>query len=375
MKRLSVDRGNVFYFDGIPTPTDTLLLYATIAGENGGPLKTDTGVELSNISNDDTQPIAKLLISYDSVAKEYKAVFNLDPATKVQYGRIYWYATLAGVPVDLPSDHTPEDVEIAASFKIAPATSQIMPVQVFLDRFIAADAKMDAKYKAAVNAFVAASRSYMAQELFAAQGDLEREIKMKFFATQAHMERDFFQQEFRSEFWLQQVDYKPIISVDHYFLKYGSDGIEITEDIADKMMVENRMGTIEFLPTSVSGTLFAALLTNVSALGLSIMADGGYSRVPCLFRIDYTHGLDFPNLSDQERESIRNAVGRRALINVLPKIDPLVRATSESKSIDGASKSKTGGIKDYLKEYKTEDAAWCASMLREYGSGFEIAVV
>jgi hypothetical protein len=105
------------------------------------------------------------------------------------------------------------------------------------------------------------------------------------------------------------------------------------------------------------------------------MADGGYSRVPCLFRIDYTHGLDFPNLSNQERESIRNAVGRRALINVLPKIDPLVRATSESKSIDGASKSKTGGIKDYLKEYKTEDAAWCASMQREYGSGFEIAVV
>jgi hypothetical protein len=317
----------------------------------------------------------KLLISYDGTAKQYKVTFSLDPATKPQYGRIYWYATLAGVPVDLPPDHQPEDVEIAVSFKTAPATSQIMPVQVFLDRFIAADAKMDAKYKAAVAAFVATNRNYMAQELFAAQGDLEREIKMKFFATQAHMERDFFQQEFRSEFWLQQVDYKPIISVDHYFVKYGSTGVEITTDIADKMMVDPKMGTIEFLPTTVSGTLFAALLTNVSALGLSIMADGGYSRVPCLFRIDYTHGLDFPNLSNQERESIRNAVGRHALINVLPKVDPLMRATSESKSLDGASKSKSGGVKDILKDYRDEDKAWIASMQREYGSGFEIAVV
>jgi hypothetical protein len=375
MKRLSTDRANVFTFDGLATPTDALKVFATVAGENGAPLKTDTGVELSNISNDATGPGSKLLISYNGTTKKYTVAFNLDPATKPQYGRIFWYATASGVPVDLTADFQPEDCEIAPSYKTIQATGQIMPVQVFLDRFIAADAKMDAKYKAAVNAFVAASRSYMAQELFAAQGDLEREIKMKFFPTPAHMERDFFQQEFRSEFWLQQVDYKPIISVDHYFVKYGATGVEITEDIADKMLIEPKMGTIEFLPTTVSGSLFAALLTNVSALGLSIMADGGYSRVPCLFRIDYTHGLDFPNLSNQERESIRNAVGRRALINVLPKIDPLVRATSESKSIDGASKSKTGGIKDYLKEYKTEDAAWCASMQREYGSGFEIAVV
>lgn len=375
MKRLSVDRANVFTFDGLATPTDALKLYATVTGENGAPLKTETGVELSNISNDAAVPLAKLLISYNGTTKKYVVAFNLDPATKPQYGRVFWYATQGGVPADLPAEYQPEDVEIAQTFKAIAATTQIMPVQVFLDRFIAADAKMDARYKAAVNAFVATNRGYVAQELFAAQGDLEREIKMKFFATSSHMERDYFSQEFRSEFWLQQTDYKPIISVDHYFLRYGSDNYELTGDLASKMMVDKAMGTIEFLPTSTTGTLFAALLTNVSALGLSLLADGGFSRVPAMFRIDYTHGLDFPNRTNAERESIRNAVGRRALINVLPKVDPLVRATSESKSIDGASKSKTGGIKDYLKEYKEEDKAWIASMLREYGSGFEIAVV
>jgi hypothetical protein len=170
-------------------------------------------------------------------------------------------------------------------------------------------------------------------------------------------------QEFNTEFWLQQTDWRPIISLDSFKLSYGQDDFPISMDISKYMLVDKKMGTMEFLPTVSPSELYTALITGVSAIGISIIARATASRIPLLFRIQYTHGLDFPNLDPATKESFRNAIGRNCLINLLPIIDPLIRNPS------------TSGLRDLLKTYQEEETRWIQVTQREYGSGVDMIVV
>lgn len=359
MKKIKIGVENTVYFDAQEFNVSGLTVTASVLGESGDVLLNGSNAELKDLAT-----------SFDGDKKKYRLVFTLSETTGSQYAGIYWQ-TESNLPI--PDDFSPEYVEIVEQLPVG--KNILMPVSVFTDRFLRTQANVDAQLKTVLDNFTNQNRDYVQQELLSAQGTIEQKIKMRIFTTKAKMDRDFYSEPFRTGFWMQVTDYRPIISVDKYQLIYGSKGLEITQDIAQHMVVDPRMGTIEFLPTTLHGSLFTALISHVHALGITIAQDGGYNRIPLLFQIEYRHGLwEFPEFTPAHKESMRNAVARHALINLLPRIDPLVRKTSESKSIDGASKSRSGGVSDIIKTYREEEEKWVDEIKREFAMHIDMAV-
>ncbi len=373
MKQLFLDQANTYFLDAASaTNVAGLTVTLTVVGESGDVLTDNSGNPL-RFSTVLPTPSGMLPLTYDGTAKKYKVGFQFNSAINDEYVRAYWAASNSGVPVDL-TGYYPEELSIVRSMPSVVAP-QICSAQYFLDAFLAADEKLDDEYSDAITAFTADGKINLARELLASQGELERRTKLKFFITPLTMERDFYMQEFRNEFWQQQTDWRPVVSLDSFLLVYGGTPIDVSNNIASQMAVDKKMGIIEFLPTVVSGNLFTMLISSISALGATIVARGDYSRVPMLFRIEYKAGLDFPNLSPAQKESIRRAVCRNALINLFPRIDPMVRKGSESLSLDGASRSKSNQITQIIQTYKEEEKQWVSEIMREYGTNVDIAVV
>lgn len=300
----------------------------------------------------------------------YKITFTISDTATPGYAGIYWKADS---PV--PDNYSPEYAEIVNEVPVG--RQIIMPIEVFTGKFLESQAILDSSYKTVVDNYVNQNRDYIRQEIATAQGNVEQKLMMKIFPTDNNITRDFYHQDFKSEFWMIQTDFRPIIKINSYKLVYGAPQVsfDISTQLKDYMLIEPKMGIIEFLPTSVHGTLWMLLLTSIQALGISIMQSGGFSRIPALFRIEYAHGLwGYPDITEAQKESVRYAVGRNALINLLPRIDPLVRKTSESKSIDGASKSRSGGVADMIKTFREDEEKWCDELKREYGMHLNMAV-
>ena len=374
MKQLFIDQSNALTLDAQFVNKAGIIIALAIIGEDGNALKDSTGAAISGWTNDTGAPAELQKVTFDTDLKKYKAVFSFATGTKPQYIRAFWYAKEGTTAIDLPG-YLPEEIQLVTASPSASAQPQVLPLSLFESVFLAQDFKMDDDFKEGIRLLMSKNRSEVERELLAAQGRIELKLKMRLFATKDKMDRDYYAEEFRQNYWLQQTNFKPIISVDSYKLIYGSKEILVTPDIHDMMVVNKKMGTIEFLPTAFSGTLFSMMINNVSALGITIMQTGGWSRVPLLFRIEYTHGLDFPNLEASQKEAIRHAVGRNALIELLPRIDPLLRTTSESMSIDGASSSESSGAKDIIKAFREEETAFVDELKREYGMHFDMVVV
>lgn len=329
--------------------------------------------------NDNTKdPIVEKSVSWDDTNARFQISLTLDPDTPTGFLRVFWYAAVSSsdtTQVTLEDQFTPEDYQLmtVSSGAIMP---RIVPVSWFIDSFIAAESKMDSIYKRAVQMYVNSNYKSIDQALMAAQGNLEYDVKTFFFPRQETMKRDFYNIDFRENFWFQQTNYRPIITVDSYQLVFGANGIDITSELAPLVMIDEMMGTIEFLPTTViSGNLLAALMVGLNQLGITVLNDGSFSRVPLLFNITYTAGLNFPKLAEPEKESIRRAVAKSAFIELAPLIDPLMRQPSLSRSVDGASRSQSGGLKDLLKQYQEDIKKWRNDMTRKYGTDVDMAVV
>jgi hypothetical protein len=143
------------------------------------------------------------------------------------------------------------------------------------------------------------------------------------------------------------------------------------------LVVDRAANTVELLPSALgtTGLLFASFIQGISSVmpGFST-----YTRVPCLFRIQYHAGLDFDTLSSSQQDSIRYALGRHALIGILSLLNPRGSA-SESLSIDGASQSvsfaKGGEYGQLMVQLQLEEKDWLMFMLREYGMEIQMECV
>ena len=91
-------------------------------------------------------------------------------------------------------------------------------------------------------------------------------LKIKMFKTSDFINRDFYMQEFNTEFWLQQTDWRPIISLDSFIALIWTSMISaISMDISKYMLVIKRLERLEFLPTVSPSEFYTALITGVSA--------------------------------------------------------------------------------------------------------------
>ena len=365
MKKLYIDKTNRLSLDSQFTNVNGLTVKLSLIGESGEPLMD------SNL-----QDIEDTTVDWDNTANKYIAVINLHPETPIQFARAFWYAADIGDNNIELEGFQPEDLSVEAATVLNQAYTQILPVSMFLDDYIASQSKMDDSYRRSISRYINKNVNKFREELLVAQGNLEMRLKMRFFATKDHQERDYYEQEFRSTWWQLQFDWSPVISIEKWLLTYGANpAVDLTQNIAEYMKIEHKMGTAEFVPTALNGTLWAALITNLSALGITIMADGAFNRIPLLFNIDYTHGLNYPVLPEAEKASIRWAIGRNALINLLPRVDPSVRFPSQSTSGDGVSKSQSSQVKDLVKDYREEEDAWVKDYARQYAKHFDIVVV
>ncbi len=315
-------------------------------------------------------------VSWDNTEFFYYVDIDFHSSTPEGYLRIIWNVELkiTHEAIELSDENLPQEIELVSNGATNNLLPQIVPISFFLDNYIAKDIRMDAQYKQAVEIYVAQNRRDLNRWLLAAQSKLEMALKTVFFTMQDTINRDYYMQDFGSEFWINQANYRPIVSIDHYSLVYGAQNVEITKDIKDYILVDKKMGTFEFLPTAVQGNLFTALINGVSGLGISIMNSGNFNRVPFLFRITYTYGLDFVNLPEQEKEGIRQAIARHTIIQLLPILDPSVRITNDSKTIDGVTKSQNSGMAALLKTYSEEEKEWLREYRRKYALDFDMAV-
>ena len=282
---------------------------------------------------------------------------QVNVVTSSGFYRAFWKMD-DGNPVVLEESNYPEDIRIHAA---QPSVEELVPLAYLTENFLE---NID------LGTF---SRDGIRDILQASRGELEQDTQMYFtkrvIVDETH---DWYLQQFRQEFWMQQLRHWPIDSVEKMVIKYN-DNVIATLDLS-WIKIESEIGTIEVLPYAQgqSGFLWSILMSGLSGLGISIFG-ALFERIPTFFHIDYTAGLDFFTMPFDEQNHIRFAVARRAAINLLPKLDTKMGISAESSSIDGVSESVSltssamyGQYSAQIEGYKKEDAEWVKLFRRRY---------
>ena len=137
---------------------------------------------------------------------------------------------------------------------------------------------------------------------------------------------------------------------------------KICEFPPEELIVDKKMGTVEFLPTSTS-PFFVYYQASLEASQVALFARGsGTGRLPAVFHIGYTYGLDFMNLDEYKQSDIRMAICRRALINSLGGLSKDILISSESSGVDGVSSSEGRAGLPYLSLLREMEQKWIEKM-------------
>lgn len=335
-------------------------IFLSIVGEKGDVIKDQAGVSLSNV----------VLNQYDNSGVYYKD-FTIHPDTPDQYIRLFYTSN----EVNISSEYQPQDVKLIGSYA---KTSEIVPLQYFLDYVLNADNMLDPLYKKAVGDYVAKNREGVRAFLKASEGDLERKTKLYFSERLIEDEKkDYFFDRFNIHLWQFQVANPPINQLVKFQIKYGENKVA---EISPELFVYDKInGIIEFLPapSGNSAGVYPILMNNLAltGTGLTFLTASNLSRIPALFRATYKTGLIYDGCDEREKESIRMAICNRALIKILPKIDPAMRSGSYSESIDGVSSNRSYLVKEVLREYQEQEEEFCQDMRLKYGRNLDMVIV
>ena len=371
MKKLYLNTDNVFALDSDDIDDATFKVRLSLVGEDGEVLTDNNGDDLI-LSSLGTNPE----LTFDTALNQFKGTIHLADDTVKQYARAFWVVTDANnLPITI-AEYYPEEISIENDPASATQTykQMIVPKAYFIDTFLGGYPSFSKVIVNILAEIEARNPDTLRNILLASQGDLEKQIRTRFFNTQFHLDKDLYDEDFRQSHWLQQPDVKPLVSCDSFILIYGNNDIVLSNDIADSIWVDKNLGTFEWMPLVTSTTMFTMIVSTLSGLAISAYAADYASRIPGLFRIVYTAGMDFPNLPDTDKESIRRAICRNSFMTLKPLIDPIMRERSISKSIDGASKSISGGLDIIIKQFKEDEKEWIALMQKEIGTSISFAV-
>ncbi len=334
-------------------------IYLTILGEDGKVIINNTGQSLTNI-----------LLIYNATTTLYETPeITISGELQDQYIRLFFTSPT----VTIEEKYYPEDARLIGSSVYAP---EIVPLDYFLDYVLNSKSNIDANYRKAVQTYIDSNREGIRKQLQQAQHLLETKTKLYFTErTITDEKRDYFFDRFTMHLWFFQVLNPPINELVSFKIVYSNQPIA---DIDNSLFVVNREeGVIEFLPIpgGNSASLYTLLLSNLSGLALTVIHGNNLERIPALFRVTYKTGLIYPGCDEIEKESIRLAVCKQALIELLPKVDPGMRMSSSSESIDGGSKSKSFQIKEIIRTYKEEINDFAEDLRMKYGRNVDAVVV
>ena len=333
-------------------------------------LTTGKHVSVSLVGENGTTILTQTL-TYNTDTKLYQASVTIPQDVTNQYLRFYFQATDATI---LPA-YYPEDYELVDGL-FTGIQAEIVPTSYFIDYILSANTKLDSLYKTAISKFVADNRPAFQKYLQTATYQLERECRLFFSErTITGEKKDFFYDKFSMHLWQFMVQNPPINSLVSFKLVYANS---VIADIDPSLFVWDRKGgIIEFLPVPSGDSmgLYSLLMSNLSGLTLTILTNSTLERVPAMFRVDYKTGLIYSGTDPNEREAIRQAVARRALVNILPIIDPTVRQPSFSEGLDGVSTSRSYGTDRMMKDYREQEKQFIHDLRTEYGRNIDMVVV
>lgn len=340
------------------TIPDNTNIYLTIVGEKGLP------IILSN-----NQPIKDLQLNY--LGGVYYIDVNISPETVEQYVRLYFKSD----NYTINPDYNPSDALLT---KLDSKGQELVPLSYFLDYVMNNQntSLIDPLYKKAVSNFVKGNPDGIRAYLRSAQYELENDTKLYFTErTISDEKRDYFFDKYTAHLWQFQVNNPPINSLEKFEIKYGNSPVA---EISTNLFVWDRVeGLIEFLPVPYgdSAGIYSLVMQNLTGAGLVLLSGTALERIPALFRVTYKTGLVYDGCDPLEKESIRMAVCNRALINLLPKIDPAIRLGSYSEGIDGVSASRNYIVRDILREYKEYEKEFVLNLRRKYGRNIDMVIV
>jgi hypothetical protein len=332
----------------------------SILGEDGKPL-----------TDNNNQLLIDLELVYNNTDKFYEITdVVINHNTPEQYIRFFF----SSPDTTISDEYYPEDVRLIGS--TLQQKVELVPLQYFLDYALSGNSHLDNNYRKAVQAYLSRNREGVRKQLQQAQHILETKTKLYFSEREVIDEKkDYFFDRFTAHLWFFQVLNPPINELLDFKIFYSNNPIA---DINKSLFVVNREeGTIEFMPIpgGDSASLYTMLLSNLNAFGLAIIQNNSFERIPAMFRVSYKSGLVYPGCDEIEKESIRLSVCKQALVELLPKIDPAMRISSGSESLDGGSKSKSYQVKDILKSYKEEINDFAEDLRMKYGRNVDMVIV
>jgi len=325
----------------------------TVLNDIGKTAKDTNGTDIKDIT-----------ATFNDEKKKYEATFQLHPDSKGKYYRLIFNIT-SNAGIFVLSDFAIVELVMQKAASI----SRLVPTGYFVDYTVNGD--LDPDTKEVISKY---PKDAIEEWLLSAAGQLEDEVKLSFtpktISEEAH---DWYAENMRQTYWMIQTFKYPIISVENYSLWYAHEKII---DIEPKYLQLNKgMGIIEFVPTSDS-PFIVVYQHSLEAITLSLFTrSGGMDRIPDVFKVSYTHGLDFMNLDEIEQSNIRTAIARRAMINALPRISPDIVKGSESQAVDGVSYSQNNRGFEWLQHEKASEREWINAFRRKYNTQVEFAVM
>lgn len=356
MVEIQIEYPAIIYLeDPIITGEETFKSYFTILNEMGDPV--------SDINNERLEHKECL---YNAERKSFYTKFQLSPDNKGKYYRCCFE------PYKIVGDN---DIYFVSEFALVDfvvnklgGNIQLVPYEYFRDYVVNGELSDDLKeilLKYPKDAF----KEWLSSSVGELEHDLELCITKKTVENEAH---DFYCDNLREIHFLQQTYESPIISVEDMSLWYGKE--KICALPTEELLIDKIMGTIEFLPTANS-PFFVVYQAGLEASQIALFSRGlGSYSLPHVFRLSYTHGIDYMNLERHEQSEIRMAICRRALLKGLARISPEIVTGSESQAVDGVSYSKGYAGIQYMSILMELERKWISDMKRKYNKHTKLII-
>ncbi len=277
---------------------------------------------------------------------------------------LYWVATNSSIAVDLEPEYDPED---AILVKKVDTDILLASPSFVMDNFLRGitETEIAATYQSDY-------RSTIRDQIRVATDELERDTLVYFTPQTVTGERhDYYMRQIYEKFWTQNLYEYPIISITRVrIMLKDQEVVDMPEawiQIGDPLE-----GRVKIIPYAGGAAGLAFRMITRGSLGLAlILGEGTY--VPDFFEYDYVHGLQWSTLERKEKTDIKNAIGRRVALNMLPNLDTHRGISSESRSLDGGSTTRSytssatfGEHSAALLQYKKAESAWINSFKRKY---------
>jgi len=283
--------------------------------------------------------------------------------TKSDYYYIFWTAYYSGLNVALEDEYSPEDLLIEKRVEI---DNLLVSPSYILDHYLRG---IDISIIQAT--YQKSYRDAIRDEIKAATEQLEKIAEIYFQKHLIEDERhDYDMTPIYEKYWTNTLYHSPVISVVKARLKLNK--IDVIKEIPpDWVQIGNAMeGVIKVMP--YSGGYNGLMFVYTVGIGIAVLLAGS-SYIPDFFSYDYYAGLDWDNIDSNEKTDIRNAIGRRVALNMLPNLDVHRGLSSESKSVDGVSKSVSytssaiyGEHSAAIEAYQKQEAAWIQNFKKKY---------